>query len=186
MLALGAAAATPVAAVQGPVDPVRPIRLLEAALAGPVNGLPSASDVRAAVSRTCDMEAIANAVLAGVAPRATANQVERFRQALLDRITRDLLNRRRREGRGMLVIVRARAIGPGEWIVTSLIRIARQNDRPMSWRVAAGRRGALIKDVQGGGSGMVRALRNEYAPAVRRLGLDGLIARMTARSATRR
>ena len=167
------------------MDPARPIRLLEAALAGPADALPSAGDVRVAVNRTFDMDSIARAVLADLAPGATSNQRGRFRQALTDRIARDLLNRRRRDGRGTLVIDGTRVLGAGEWLVTSRIRVPRQNDRSMAWRVRAGPRGPVIGDIRGGGTSMVRVLRNEYAPALRRLGLDGLIARMEARSRVR-
>ena len=182
LVSLGALAAAAAAPAQWPADPAQPIRLLEAALAGSANAMPSAGSVRAAVTRAFDTEAIARAVLAGLAANATAAQLGRFREALTDRIVRDLLKRRRSDGRGTLAIVRSRPTSDGGWLVTSQLRLPARHERTVSWRVRAGARGPVISDVLGSGTSMVRVLRNEYAPALRRLGLDGLIARMEARN----
>ena len=179
LLALGACAAS-AAAAQATPDPAAPVRRLEAALAGTATALPSAAAVRAAVARSFDTAGIARAVLAGLAPGATAAQVERFRQALTQRMARDMLRRRRQDGRGTLVILGSRALAGGQWLVTSRLTLPSEGDRVVSWRISTGPGGPVISDVIGGGSSLIRQMRNEYGPALRRLGLDRLIARMEA------
>ena len=118
-----------------------------------------------------------------VALRRTRVAIEqrRFADALADNIARDLLNRRRRYGLGELTLVSTRPIGSGEWLVTSRLRIPSRNDQTVAWRVRTTSRGPVVSDVRSSGTSMIRALRNEYEPALRRLGLDRLIGRMEAR-----
>lgn len=182
VLALGAALLSIGPAFAQPPDPVEPIRLLEAALTGPGDRPLPADQVRSAVERSFDIPAIADAVLDGQAANTDAEQRGRFRAALTDRIARDLLDRRSAGARARLEVVRFDPIHSGEWLVVTRLVVVGETPRTMSWRVrsAAGR--ARIVDVQVNGSAMVRLMRNEYAVALRRVDLEGLIARMEARN----
>jgi ABC-type transporter MlaC component len=176
--ALALATASP-AAAQDAV-PAAPVRALEAALAGRDGNVPSLAGVRAAVERSFNLEAMARAILAGQS--FTPAQLARFRAALADRLALDMIQERRREGRGTLTIVRTRAIRTGEWVVDSRIVTSGRRQRSVSWRVGLTSGRALITDLLGNGASLVRAWRNEHLPTLRRLGLNGLIERLEGRN----
>jgi phospholipid transport system substrate-binding protein len=170
------------ALAQAPAEVTEPIRVLEAVLAEQGNGAPAPGAVRAAVERAFDTEAIARAVLGDQAEIATPGQLERFRAVLTGRIDAELLKRREARRDASLVIAGARPIAADEWLVTSHVRAAAEPQRTIMWRIRAAPAGAAIHDVLGDGTSMVRGLRNEYAAALRRLGLEGLIVEMEARN----
>lgn len=176
MLALGAGllAASPIAA-QRAVNPAAPVEAVDAAL----SGRSSPATVASAIERSFDTAAIARAVLADHAAGASAAQIERFRSALVGHMARELIERR--SGRsGRMTISSTRAVRPGEWLVTSRSQVRREPPRTLSWRVRVRSGRPLIHDVLSSGTSMMRALRNEYGPALRRLGLEGLTDRIEA------
>ena len=153
--------------------------IIETALAQPA-AMPSEAAVRAAVERTFDIDGMARTVLAGQA--ASASQFAKFSKALAQRLVLDMLERRRRDGRGMLSVVRTRAIAAGEWVVDTQILTTDKRKRTTSWRVRERAGGAAITDVMSNGASLVRSWRSSYGTSLRKYGLDGLITRMEARN----
>ncbi|MEG3147545.1 ABC transporter substrate-binding protein [Sphingomonas sp. RT2P30] len=162
------------------VDPADPIRALTTVLAGQGARAPAAEAVRAAVERSFDVEGLARGVLAGLAAGATPRQLDRFRRALAGRIARDLRGRLRTDQRWTLDIVQTREIGPEEWLETSRVTVSGKGARTIAWRVRSAGGKAVIVDVLGNGTSMIRTLHNDYDAALRRFGLDGVIDRMEA------
>ncbi len=142
--------------------------------------MPTEAAVRAAVERAFDIDTLARAVLGGQA--ASASQFEKFRKALTQRLVLDMLDQRRREGRGTLSVVRTRSIGAGEWVVDTKIVTANKKQRSTSWRVGERLGRPAITDVMSNGASLARSLRNNYQASLRKHGLDGLITRMEARN----
>jgi ABC-type transporter MlaC component len=167
------------AAAQDPAH-VAPIRLLEGALGGRSGNVPSPTAVRAAVAQSFNVDFMARAVLLG--QDFTPRQFGRFREALADRLAFEMLDQRRREGRGTIVIVRTREIGTREWVVDTRVVTSARRQRSVSWRLAAGSGRTLITDLLSNGTSLVRSWRNQYLPALRRAGLDRLIQHIEAQN----
>lgn len=180
LLALGClvvSGASPAFAAE--TDPTAPIKIIETALAQPA-AMPTEAAVRAAVERTFDIDGMARTVLAGQA--ASASQFAKFSKALTQRLVLDMLERRRRDGRGTLSVVRTRSIAAGEWVVDTQILTPDKRKRTTSWRVRERAGGAAITDVMSNGASLVRSWRSSYGTSLRKYGLDGLITRMEARN----
>ena len=182
LLALGLAlvASAPAHAQPDP-DATEPIRVLEMALSQPGDDPPASDTVRSVIERAFDTAAIATAVLADHGAAATPGQLEHFRAALVGHIAREILDRRGDAPGASLVLAGTRRVRDGEWLVTSRIGAA-ERQRTIVWRVRSAPGGAAIHDVTDNGTSMVRMLRNEYAPALRRLGIEAVTAEMEARN----
>lgn len=176
--ALALAMVSPVEARDG--AQVAPIRAVETALAGRDGALPSHAAVRVAVAREFNLDSMARFILAGHA--FTPAQLARFRDALADRLALDMIDQRRRDGRGTIVVVQTRALKAGEWIVETRVIASDKRQRAVAWRIGAGSGRARIVDVLGNGASLARSWRNRYIPNLRKVGLDGLIERMEARN----